>query len=158
MVKDEHVAEEILQELFIKVWQKREHILTNTSFKSFLYRVGQNLVYDFFRKLQSDQKLYHNFKAVATQHYSHIEEALYLKQSEQALDLALSKLSPQQRRVYKLCKIEGHTYKEAAEILNISSHTVKEYLVKANHFVKEYLLNNLDITMTVLLFFLIKEN
>jgi len=157
MVKDEQMAEELVQELFTKIWQKREIIEINVDFKSYLYRIGQNLVYDFFRKLQRDKKMYERFKVIATEHYSHIEESLHLKQSEQALHKALSKLSEQQKRVYKLCRIDGYTYKQAATEMGISPHTVKEYLVKANHLVKEYLLNNLDVSITIFLFLLFNE-
>ncbi|WP_017260144.1 RNA polymerase sigma factor [Pedobacter arcticus] len=157
MVKDEQVAEELVQELFTKIWRKRESLQINIDFKSYLYVIGQNLVYDFFRKLQRDQKMYQHFKEIATEQYSHIEESLQLKQSEDILEKALSKLSVQQRNVYKLCKIEGYTYKQAADKMGISPHTVKEYLSIANRFVKEYLLNNLDICMTLLLFFFIKK-
>lgn len=157
MVKDEQMAEELVQELFVKIWQKREIIDVNVDFTSYLYRVGQNLVYDFFRKLQRDKKMYERFKDIVTEHYSHIEEALHLKQSEQALQQTLSKLSEQQSKVYKLCRIEGYTYKQAAAEMGISPHTVKEYLARANHLVKEYLLNNLDVSVGIFLFILFNE-
>ncbi|WP_316788990.1 RNA polymerase sigma factor [Pedobacter frigoris] len=157
MVKDEQVAEELVQELFTKIWQKRETIEVEVDFKSYLHKIGQNLVYDFFRKLQRDERMYERFKAVATEHYSHIEESLHLKQSEAVLEIALSKLSVQQRKVYQLCKIDGFTYKQTAERMGISPHTVKEYLTKANQIVKQYLLDNLDISMTILLFMFLRK-
>jgi len=156
MVKDEQIAEELVQELFTKIWHKREVIHHAIDFKAYLYKIGQNLVYDFFRKLQRNQKMQERFRQVVTEYYSHIEESLHLKQSEQLLEKALGKLPAQQRKVYQLCKMDGYTYKEAAEEMGISVHTVKEYLTKANFLVKEYLMSHLDISMSILFFLMIK--
>jgi len=158
MVKDELTAEELIQELFTKIWQKREELDNAVDFLPYLYRTAQNLVYDFFRKLQRDRKMMEHYKSIATENYEHIEAALNYKESEHLLKTALEKLSPQQRSVYLFCKIQGYTYKQAAEKMGISPHTVKEYLSKANQSVKVYLLSNMDITFGLfLLAFLYKS-
>ncbi|HEY0175339.1 MAG TPA: sigma-70 family RNA polymerase sigma factor, partial [Pedobacter sp.] len=66
-------------------------------------------------------------------------------------------LSPQQRNVYQLCKIDGYTYKQTAEKMGISPHTVKEYLSKASQLVKSYLLSNPD-GFFILFFLLLKSH
>ena len=151
MVKDEHTAEEIVQEMFVKVWQKCDTIQAETNFAAFLYRVGQNMVIDFYRKLQRDRTLYANFKAIATEGYSHIEEDLLYHESEGLLQDALGTLSPQQQKVYRLCKLDGHTYKEAAEIMGISVYTVKEYLSQASRAVRSYFMEHHAIVLLPLL-------
>jgi len=151
MVKDELATEELIQELFTRIWQKRESLYIESDFKGYLYRVAQNLVHDFYRNLQRDKKMLDYFKSIATENYDHIEKGLYYKESEQLLKLALEQLTPQQRNVYQFCKIDGYTYKQTAEKLGISSHTVKEYLSKANIAVKLYLLSNLDVVIGLIL-------
>jgi RNA polymerase sigma factor (sigma-70 family) len=54
------------------------------------------------------------------------------------LDKAIQQLSPQKRRVFTLCKLHGKTYRQAAKELNISNHSVKEYLSGAMKAVREY--------------------
>lgn len=147
MVKDEHSAEEIVQDLFTRVWQKRNLLKEDTNFAAFLYRVGQNLVIDFFRKLQRDRLLYANFKAIASESYSHIEEDLLYRESEGLLNEAMKLLSPQQQKVYKHCKIDGLSYKEAAALMGISVHTIKEYLSRANHIVQTYMIDHHGIVL-----------
>lgn len=151
MVKDELATEELIQELFTRIWQKRGSLYIESDFKGYLYRAAQNLVHDFYRNLQRDRKMRDHFKSIATENYEHIEKGLYYKESEQLLKLALDQLTPQQRNVYQFCKIDGYTYKQAAEKMGISSHTVKEYLGKANIAVKIYLLSNLDLVVGVIL-------
>jgi RNA polymerase sigma-70 factor (family 1) len=158
LVKDELVAEEIVQEIFTRIWQKRSILNFEQSVIAYLYRVGRNLVNDFYRKLQRDQVMYDHFKAVATEHYTHIEEALQLHENERIMKKALSGLPPQQKKVYELCKLDGHTYKEASAMLGISPNTVKDHLSKANQFVKNYLLDNLDSTFSLLLYILLRQN
>ncbi|MGV8879173.1 MAG: RNA polymerase sigma factor [Sphingobacteriaceae bacterium] len=153
MVKDELIVEEMVQVLFSRIWQNRMSIEYETDFSGYLYRAGQNLVYDFYRKLQRDRKLCAHFKSISTEHYTHIEEALYFRESEEMLQKALARLSPQQRNVYQLCKLDGCSYKETATQLGISPHTVKEYLGKARQLVKTYLLSKHESVISLLFFF-----
>ncbi|HVK47848.1 MAG TPA: RNA polymerase sigma-70 factor [Pseudobacter sp.] len=150
MVKDEAIAEEIIQDLFSRIWLKRETINIEKNFSAYLYRTGYNLVMDFYRKVKRDQVLYDKFRQVATENYSHIEEILHLKDSQALISKALDTLPPQQRKVFELCRIEGHTYKEVAELLGISHHTVKEYFVKANQAIRKYIIGNVDTALGLL--------
>lgn len=157
MVKDEQVAEELVQELFTKVWLKKDELNIESNFLAYLYRIAQNLVHDFFRKLNRDKKLYEHVTSIAVSHYEHIEQALHDREMEGLLVKALDQLSPQQRNVYQYCKIEGDTYKQAAEKLGISVHTVKEYLIKANKEVKNFLLSDPDIVFSLLFYLILKD-
>jgi RNA polymerase sigma-70 factor (family 1) len=151
LIHDPSLAEEIVQELFTRVWQKRESKGIGENFSGYIYKIGQNLVHDFFRKLQRDQQLMERFQSLVTKHYEHIEEELHQKQSSDILRKAVDQLSPQQKKVYELVKTEGLTYKKAAEIMGISPLTVKEYLAAAKKSIREFLLNNMDITLSLLL-------
>jgi RNA polymerase sigma-70 factor (ECF subfamily) len=139
MVKDEQTSEEIVQEIFSRIWQKRDSLQIEKSFAGYLYRVGQNLVHDFYQKLQRDKQLYREFSTTATEKYTHIEEALHYRESEALLQQAMGALSPQQKKMYQLCKLEGRSYKEAGALLGISTFTVKEHLVKASRFIRNQL-------------------
>lgn len=155
MVKDETLAEEIVQEIFTRIWQKRQILQVNQNFPAYVYRMGQNALHDFYRKIQRDRRFYQQFKAMATKHYTHIEEALYHRESEQLLHQALNALSPQQKRVYQLCKLEGCSYKQTAEQLGISPLTVKEYMVKANMTIRDFLERHPAVTAGLLFWALI---
>ena len=152
MVKDERIVEEMVQELFSRIWHKRMSIHYETDFASYLYRAGQNLAFDFYRKLQRDKKMYDHFKSIATENYTHIEEAIEFRESEELLQKALAILSPQQRNVYQLCKLDGCSYKETASQLGISPHTVKEYLGRARQLVKTYILTNQESLISLMLY------
>lgn len=157
LVKDEQVAEELIQELFTRIWQKKSELNIESSLAAYLYRMAQNLVHDFFRKLQRDKRMQDYFIAVTTAYYDHIEEALHYRESEGILKQAMEQLTPQQYKVYQLCKIDGYSYKEAALKMGISPHTIKEYLGNANKAVKNFLLSNIDASFGLLFYLILRQ-
>lgn len=74
LVKSQLFASEILQEAFIKIWNHQKNIDPEQSFRSYLFRIAENLVYDFFRKAARDQKLEAALINRACDEYRHVEE------------------------------------------------------------------------------------
>ena len=144
MVKDETFAEEIVQDIFTKIWQKRKVINIDVSFASYIYRVAQNSVIDSYRKMQRNRELLEKFKKLASSNYQHVEEEVCFKESDFLLQKAIETLPPQQKKVYQLCVVEGCTYKDTAFRMEIGHHTVKEYLSKARLTVRTFLEKNID--------------
>lgn len=151
LVKDEALSEEFVQEIFTRLWMKRKSISIEQNFSAYIYRCAQNMVYDFYRKLKRNRSMYLRFKDMATRSYTHIEEALTLKESEALLDKVLNRLTSQQRKVYLLCKIHGQTYKQAGSALGISAETVKEHLARANAAIRSYVTNNMDTALGLMI-------
>lgn len=139
MVKGEMAAEELLQDVFVKVWDKRHLIDPNQSFKSYLYAIAQNLVYDFYRKAARDEKLQTQLKALSKGYYSHVEEGIYLKETSEILNKAIDNLPSQQRLVFTLCKLEGESYKDVSAALGISISTINNHVVKATKKIQGYM-------------------
>lgn len=153
IVRDPVLAEDMVQELFTRIWQKRDSQGIKDNFAGYIFRVGQNLVHDFFRKLKRDRQLLEKFKALAEENYEHIEQALQEQQTSAIFEKAIAQLSPQQKRVYELVKVQGYTYKKTADIMGISPLTVKEYLVATNKSIKAYILNHTDASLLLALLF-----
>ncbi|MBS1521360.1 MAG: RNA polymerase sigma-70 factor [Bacteroidetes bacterium] len=140
LVKDQEVAREILQDLYVRVWENRASIDPSKSYKSFLFTVARNLVYDHFRKISLDQKKRSELMRTALTVYSHVEESILQKESEAVLTEAINHLPDQCRRVYQLSKIDGKSHKEISELLNISLATVNNHIVKANRQIRSFVL------------------
>lgn len=141
MVKDGDEADELLQDLFVKVWENRQKILVQQSFEAYLYRIAQRMAVDYFRKLARQNRVqdeaFHYTDATAED----TEELLIAKETRQLLDDAIAQLPEQRQRAFILCKIEGKSHQEAAEIMGISPNTVHNHLVKAMSTVRTYLAN-----------------
>lgn len=151
LVKNEFVADELLQDLFLKVWEKKAAIRPEESFAAFLYTVANNLVFDYFRKISKDKRLHARLLINAVDYYLHTEEALIGKETSGMIKEAIAGLSESRRKVFLLCKIEGKSYQEAAAILGISIATVNSHMVNSIRFIKEHLYKNQDISALIII-------
>lgn len=149
LLKDTDIADEIIQELFLKVWEKREQINPSQSFKSYLYTIAENLAYDHFRKVARERKLQEKFRQITTELYTHTEEDLLNQESKEIIDKAIDTLPQQRKTAFILCKIEGKSYQEAAEIMGVSASTISNHLVKANISIRAYLNKSEDLLPTL---------
>jgi RNA polymerase sigma-70 factor (ECF subfamily) len=139
MVKIDILADELTQEVFVKIWTRRHQIDSDQSFRSYLFSIAKNLVYDNYRKISRDDLLADQIKMISTEFYTHTEEAIYYKQTGEMIQKAIDLLPPQQKRVFQACKIEGRSYIDVAQEMNISTSTVNNHIVKATKSVAEYL-------------------
>lgn len=131
MVKEQDVAMEVVQEVFTRLWKARATINIENSLSGYLFRIAQNCVFDFFKKVQRNSQLVKKYSELASDNYSHVEEEIFRKERSKLIHDALESLPSQQRKVYQLCVVEGKSYKETSSILNISTNTISEYLGKA---------------------------
>lgn len=157
LVKSEQLAEEILQDIFVQFWEKRATIDIQSSFRSYLFRIGENKVHDFYRKARRDQKLHAYIKAAASEQYTHIEEALLSRENAGLLQQAIDTLPPQRRQVFEYCKLQGRSYREVSELLGISTSTINDHIVKATRDIRQFIYANQKIAMALFLFSLGKD-
>lgn len=150
LIKSREDTEEILQELFVRVWTNREGIDPEQSIKAYLFRITENLVFDMIRKTNRQKRLFTMYRSMHLEAYDHVEEELYQKENRLLLYRLLEQLPEQTRRVFILCKFEGRSYSEVGKLLSISTATVNSHITKANRFLKKYVKNN-SLTMVVCL-------
>jgi len=133
LTHDSPTAEDIVQEVFISLWEKRHSIDTGRSVGGWLFVSSYNRAINVLKKKLRETLAIKQMPAEETESepdLSGIQLAV--------LEKAIHELSPQKRKVFELCKLQGRSYEEAAKEMNISRHTVKEYLSGAISFIKEY--------------------
>ena len=138
------VAEDVLQEVFITLWEKRATIDPENSLAGWLFIICYHKSLNILRKKLRESLLYKDLQPTGVQppEENSMEEEIKYGTQWKILENALSCLSPQRRRVFELCKLQGKTYEEAAIELRISKYTVKEYLSAAVASIKEYSLHH----------------
>lgn len=139
-IKNRQDAEEILQDVFVKIWENRDRINSSYSFESFIFTIAYNRVISLLRKRISEKRyLEHllSMKEIA-EAPDVIGEMDFLRLHEQVESL-IQRLSPRQREVFNLCRKEGLTHDEVAKRLNISVNTVRNHMVSALAFIKSHL-------------------
>lgn len=138
LVKIEVIAEELLQDVFVKIWEKRHLIDPQQPFRSYLFAIARNGVVDFYRRLARDKKLEEEVKAISSEGYEHIEEHIFMCETRDLIHQAIEKLPAQQKRIFTLCKLEGKSYKDVGALLGISTSTVNNQLVQATKRMKDH--------------------
>ena len=127
LVKSESDAEELAQEIFVKLWVGRESIVIEKSFSSYLYVIARNAAFNFIKsRLVRDSYLndqIHNREDSATS-----EEIIVAKETELLLKVIVSKMPEQRRRIYELSRNQSLKNDEIAQQLNISKKTVENQL------------------------------
>ena len=155
MTKSKDIADDILQNVFIKICENRFAIDTTRSFKSFIYQIAQNTVFDNFRKEARHRVLASSAarqREELEQSESPTEKWIGAKEDKTMLENAVSKLPPRRREIYQLCKLEGLTYDQVSEIMGISTSTINDHIVKASKALREYLTQTRYYTMLLLFF------
>ncbi len=154
-VKSEEDADDIVQEVFIKIWELRMKIDVYSSFDSFLYTIAYNTTISILRKRVTEKKAYEYLKSVQQiKTTNNVIDELHYKQIKGEFDLITNKLTPRQREIFILSREEGLSYKEIAHKLNISSNTVKNHLVSAVKFIKSNMNNRLESSVLFIFLFL----
>ncbi|MCA5003995.1 RNA polymerase sigma factor [Sphingobacterium bovistauri] len=154
LTKDKEAAQDLLHDIFISLWDKRESIEIHTSFKTYLLITAKHMVFNLMRRKIVSEKAEKYLKHANSEYYQHIEEAIIHKETSELMDKAVDSLSTKRKEIYKLCKEENKSYAEISSILNISTSTINDHMVKANKQIKEYLTqyNNLYLILIYVFF------
>jgi RNA polymerase sigma-70 factor (family 1) len=150
-VKINAVAEDLLQDVFLKLWEVRHRLNPELSFSSYLYRIARNRVFKMLKALANDEALRHQVLNSMQQSVLEVEDRVQWKKYSQLLNLAINTLPPQRQKVFKLCREQGKTYEQVAEELHISRHTVKEHMMLAIRDIKNYVSSKADLPLATLL-------
>lgn len=136
-VNDEFTAQEIVQELFVSIWQQRNRSITNGC-RPYLFSMAKNLIISHYRKELTRQRHYNQWEA------HHLHSTLAADQQTLTSDLqahyeeGLHLLPPKCKEVFILSR-QGHSNREIACQLDISEKTVEQHVTKALRVLKEYL-------------------
>ena len=131
MIKNPVMAEEIAQEIFIKIWRHRESLSVVENPESYILTIAARHTLDQLKKRLNEAKMLQRFSARLDSSHNDPEQLLLLKDTEELIQRAVDQLPPQQRSVYILSRRQHMSYDEIGEQMNISPSTVRNHLVKA---------------------------
>ncbi|HEY4289425.1 MAG TPA: RNA polymerase sigma-70 factor [Puia sp.] len=139
VTRSDQQSKDIVQEVFLKLWGHREEIAVIDNMEGWLYRVTENKLMDFLRKTAADERLRQALWKRAKTSVDETKELLEAKDSVLSIRKAVSLLPPQRQLIYQLNREKGLNYKEIAEALSISRHTVKNQISMALHSIQRFL-------------------
>lgn len=140
--KSSDTAEEIVQEVFIRLWQKREQINMDFSFQGYIKKITLNHVLNHLKKVAREKALQEEVFQHISVNSSRAEDQLLEKELRKVYEEAIAQLPAQKKLIYQLVRSEELSHEEIAIKLSISKNTVKNHMVEASKFVREYVRKN----------------
>nr|WP_307735054.1 RNA polymerase sigma-70 factor [Chitinophaga nivalis] len=151
-IKSEQVAEELVLDVFMKIWTGRELMAQVHNFDAFLFRIAHNKSVDFLRAAARDPQLKTLLEEVTEQAAADGADSLVItREYETKIRAAISLLPPQCKKVYRLSREQELTHDQIAQQLHISRATVNNHLVLAQRFIRNYLAKEMDLAIVLLL-------
>ncbi len=150
LTKSSELSEELVQDIFLKIWLKRGMLTNVTNFGGYLFMVAKHHIYNELRR----KTLEKSFATHLDQYFSSIaagpDQAIIVKETKQLIESAVKQLPDQQRTVYQLSRNHGMDQSGIAEKLGISKFTVKSHMNKALQKIRQYLLLHSDAYLFIL--------
>ncbi len=139
LLKDHNQSEDLIQDIFVTLWEKRDQINPDLSFENYLFTICYNSVRKFFRRKNIEHKVKDYLLKNSPESIPETANTVIYNELMDIVERAVEKLPPRRKLVYKLSRQEYMQIKEIAESLSISSRTAECHLTKALSFIKQEL-------------------
>lgn len=124
-------AEDVVQDIFEKLWKDRELLQQVESFSSYVFRMAQNQALNGFKRMAREVVILKQLAEAPANTASTPQGHLALKETQERLHNAIQQLPPQQKMVFLLSREEGIKHEEIARRLHITTGTVKNHMIQA---------------------------
>jgi RNA polymerase sigma-70 factor (family 1) len=157
MIKSEALAEDITQEIFIKIWVNRSKLSRVDLPNAYILTIAAHHTFDQFKKRMREQNWLQDLPLVFhTNERNNIDEIINFRESSSLIQEAVELLPPQQRKVFELSRDNGLNYDEISGLMNISKNTVRNHLVEALKSLRQYL-NRHNLAGLIILHFILSS-
>ena len=135
-LKIEDGIDDVLQEVFIKIWQNSESIKKTDTFNSYVFTITKNLLLNELRRKLNDSKTKNEIQNRSLAEEYHQFEQIEFKELKEKLDFEIENLPENQKEIFILSRKEGLSHKEIAEKLKISTKTVEYHIRQSINILK----------------------
>lgn len=131
MTNDIELSKDIIQEVFLMLWNKRSSLQKESSLESYLYKTTRNKILDYFSHQNIVEKHREHIQQYQNEAFWYTDDYLLEKELATLIAEEKEKLSPKTRIAFELNREQGYSYKEISELLSISEKTVKKQVHNA---------------------------
>lgn len=149
--EDPVVSEELVQDVFVRVWKNRHKLPQVESFPSWLYTITRNRALTALKKIAREGKRREELISYLPTGVSDAEQKVDGHYMQKLLEDALVRLSPQQRKVFELLRLQGYSREEVAGQLGLAPATVSVHLTIALRSVRAFLTSRMELSLLLLL-------
>lgn len=153
-LKSKELAEEVVHDVFLKIWNHREGLNDELPISPYLFKTCKNHLINTLEKASKDPVLLKEITSAGLYSKEHgPEELLIGAEFEKTVKDAIKSLPPVRQRVFNLCRVEGKSYEEVAQMLGISKGTVNSHIIKANRRLEKLIKVGVEVLILSLYFF-----
>ncbi len=149
ILKNKEDAKEVVQETFLKIWNKRETINTRYSFKAFIFTVSYNIIIDLLKERSSNLNFQKYLKDNFTVESLQTDELVHFEDLKDKLNHLVNKLPKKRKQIYLLSREEGLSHHEIANKLGVTVKTVENQI----NLTLKYFRSNLDFKSLIIIIF-----
>lgn len=148
ILKSPTVAQDVVQEVFIKVWSMRNNISADKSFSNYIYTLAKNQSLNELRSAKRKEVMENILiRREEASEAENSETKLIIKEYQALLEAAINDLTEHKRKIYVMSRNEGKSHKEIAEIMQISPHTVQSHISDSLRMISDYFFRHADIEL-----------
>ncbi len=151
LLHDRDLAEDTVQDLFLKLWLKREQLPEIKNIKNWLFILTRNACKNVLRSLARADKKAEGYMDRLPDFVDESDERLSADHYQALVGQAMAQLTEQQRKVFDYSVLQGYNRKETAELLGLSPNTVKLHLMRAIRIVRAYLIMRMSPNVLIML-------
>lgn len=137
--KSPFIAEDIVHDTFLKVWQYRDQLDASKPIRPYLFVVAKRTLLNYLKRARHEGQIFSEIKKYALEEDLSTQHLLEYNESKKLINEAIDSLTGQVKKTFICCRVEGMSYKQAAELLQITESTVNKHMSKALHLIREYL-------------------
>jgi len=150
ILKSADLTNDTCQEIFIKIWEERAKLHEVISFRYYLLTVGKNHSLNVLKKVLQEEKTLSIFIRDYIEINNELEEKMQFDEYQDFINKVLMTLTPQSRKIFKLCRLQGLSYDEAAMVVGVSRNIIKKHMVKSMKVFRTAVEKDLGIAVNVL--------
>ena len=155
--KEANIAEELVMDVMLKLWQKKGEIIIEDNLNAYLFRSMKNALINFWRKKALETSTLDLLKHERYADNRSADYRIICNELEDLYHQKLGKLSPQRKRVFEMSRKENLSYAQIASQLNLSVKTVEQHITSALKYMRENLNVLSDATLLILAFFVLQK-
>lgn len=129
-VKNDELARDMAQDIFLSIWKDRSKFSEVKSFQAYIFKMAKNAVYNYYDHINVNKRYVteQQNKPIYTEN---TEEIIFANQLQCMIDVEVSQMPPRRKQIYLMSRVEGFSNGEIAEKLRINKRTVENHLTSA---------------------------
>lgn len=152
--REKQAAEEIVQDAFIRLWEKRTFINPSLNIKNYILKIAKNLIVDELRKTDYKLNYAREITFPSSGCHNNVEHEVFLSDYQLIVKRAIDQLPPKRRQIFKLSRDHHMSYNDISNHLGISVNVVENQMSKALKYMRKFLQDYADIAviLTIVLY------